>query len=706
MICKNEYENTEGEKQMKKRILSLLLVLVMAIGFLPTVASAGGVLTEIKSDVVTNITWNSDTPEKVVYLTVDETGYYDLTVKDNNETASFYLYVEDLDEDPTDISLVGEFDFSLDEEEGEFKNIYLKEGHLYEIIMYYENYYEYGSGDYYYPCDADIDICFKKTDYQPTEITLGQNQNIFFENGYTWFSFKTTLGGDYQFKSTTYLNASLAIFEKNTGKLVEITYINNILLFPLKANTDFVICAMPYGDSSSKFVRLQINKTSADMTRIDIVQNNTTILAHNAYFYDDSAELYYWMVENFKYKVTYSNNTTETLSYYELGNKGYSIDEIEYIGDIYTYKDEELLKSGVQPVVIKSYRSPATFNSSIYVNSYVEYVSNLTVATDYDTLTIEYEDYEEKTYYWSIKPDTNNSYQFYSSNWDQIYSDIVIYDKNNNIVAMTDGGWNLKAGERYCLKITYTYKSNCYYDVHFSLQPYREHSHSFGNYVYNNDATTLTDGTKTRTCSTCAYKETVTAVGTKLVTIVDTTKIFSDVAQDWYTTYVNYAYSHNIFKGNEDGTFKPLANITRAEFVQVLANITNVNTSNKAVTTKFYDVKSGDWFAPAVKWANDNGIVAGYGAEFKPQNNITREQMCVMIVNYAKYRGISLKIVEAKEAFADDWAISSWAKDAVYACQMADIVNGKGAGRFDPAGTGLRAEASVIFTKFHQSYLK
>ena len=189
--------------------------------------------------------------------------------------------------------------------------------------------------------------------------------------------------------------------------------------------------------------------------------------------------------------------------------------------------------------------------------------------------------------------------------------------------------------------------------------------------------------------------------------IVDTTAIFSDVVQDWYTSYVNYAYTYSIFKGNEDGTFKPLSNITRAEFVQVLANITGVDTSNKQLITKFVDAKPGDWFTPAVKWANENGIVAGKNAtQFGPEENITREQMCVMIVNYAKFKGITLKAVEAKEAFVDDAAISSWAKDAVYACQMADIVNGKGGGRFDPAGTGLRAEASVIFTKFHQSYLR
>ena len=62
--------------------------------------------------------------------------------------------------------------------------------------------------------------------------------------------------------------------------------------------------------------------------------------------------------------------------------------------------------------------------------------------------------------------------------------------------------------------------------------------------------------------------------------------------------------------------------------------------------------------------------------------------------------------VEAKESFADDKKISKWAKTAVYTCQMADIVNGKGAGTFDPQGPGTRAEASVIFTKFHKDYLK
>ena len=239
--------------------------------------------------------------------------------------------------------------------------------------------------------------------------------------------------------------------------------------------------------------------------------------------------------------------------------------------------------------------------------------------------------------------------------------------------------------------------------------------HTWGEYVYDNNATTTADGTKTRTCSGCGAKQSITATGTKLPApapevkpVVDTSKVFNDVvADEWYKEYVDYAYTHKIFVGNEDGTFKPLANITRAEFVQVLANLSGVDTSNKKVLTKFADVAWGEWYTPAIKWAYEKGIVAGRSTtHFGPNEVITREEMCVMIVRYATYRGVTLYAVESKQVFADDSAISDWAKSAVYICQQADIVNGKLNNVFDPAGTGIRAEASVIFTKLHQEYLK
>jgi len=218
------------------------------------------------------------------------------------------------------------------------------------------------------------------------------------------------------------------------------------------------------------------------------------------------------------------------------------------------------------------------------------------------------------------------------------------------------------------------------------------------NWVYN--ASGLPDHVYTdendKTCNLC-----------EKVTIIDSLRVFRDVKADsWYKQYVDYAYSHKFFVGKGYRQFAPNDKITRAEFVQVLASIEGIDTSDRYVKTKFIDAHYDRWYCPAVKWASDNGIVSGVGnGLFKPYDPITREQMCVMLLNYAKFRGITLEKVEDKAAFADDSKISKWAKAAVYTCQTADIVNGKGKNTFDPQGTGTRAEASVIFTKFHKDYL-
>ncbi len=195
--------------------------------------------------------------------------------------------------------------------------------------------------------------------------------------------------------------------------------------------------------------------------------------------------------------------------------------------------------------------------------------------------------------------------------------------------------------------------------------------------------------------------------GEQRLALKDTSKIFTDIKlKDWYREYADYCVAYGIFTGTSATVFSPNDNITRAQFVQVLANISGVDTTNRNVTTEFLDVPAKKWFTPAVKWASKNGVVNGMGnGKFEPNTNVTREQMCVMLTNYAKFRGITLKKIEDKQNFSDDGKISKWAKSAVYTCQQADIVNGKGANTFDPKGTGTRAEACVIFTKFHKDYL-
>lgn len=95
------------------------------------------------------------------------------------------------------------------------------------------------------------------------------------------------------------------------------------------------------------------------------------------------------------------------------------------------------------------------------------------------------------------------------------------------------------------------------------------------------------------------------------------------------------------------------------------------------------------------------GIVKGVSdGKFAPNQSITREQMAVIMVNYAKEIGYTLPKVHAEMTFADNAKISTDAKDAIKAMQMAGVISGKDGNKFDPQGTATRAEVSTVLKRF------
>jgi len=256
---------------------------------------------------------------------------------------------------------------------------------------------------------------------------------------------------------------------------------------------------------------------------------------------------------------------------------------------------------------------------------------------------------------------------------------------------------------------SHKYDNNCDTSCN-SCGATRYTSHQFGEYVYNNDATETADGTKTRTCSVCGHKETTTAEGTKLEkTLINSSNKFIDVpAKAWYKKFVDYSVTYGIFTGTSSNTFSPNTDMTRAQFVQVFANVSGVNTSNKNVNTGFSDVPKGKWYTAAVTWAAQNGIVNGVGGgRFDPNAKVTREQMCLMIVNYIEnYQKRTLSVTTNAPTFADDAKIAKWAKTAVYKCAKAGLVNGVGNNKFDPKASATRAQGATIFTNFFKEYMK
>ncbi len=175
---------------------------------------------------------------------------------------------------------------------------------------------------------------------------------------------------------------------------------------------------------------------------------------------------------------------------------------------------------------------------------------------------------------------------------------------------------------------------------------------------------------------------------------------FTDIHNHWAADNILFAASRGLLSGTSDTTFSPNTGMSRGMFVTALGRLAGINPDSYK-TGKFTDVKADAYYAPYVNWAAQNGIVEGVTATtFAPDTNINREQMAVIMANYAKKLGYDLPKTLQAVTFSDNAQISSWAKNAVRAMQQAGILAGKNGNKFDPKGTATRAEVATILRRF------
>ena len=175
---------------------------------------------------------------------------------------------------------------------------------------------------------------------------------------------------------------------------------------------------------------------------------------------------------------------------------------------------------------------------------------------------------------------------------------------------------------------------------------------------------------------------------------------FTDIHNHWAADNILFAASRGLLSGTSDTTFSPNTGMARGMFVTALGRLAGINPDSYQ-TGKFTDVKADAYYAPYVNWAAQNGIMEGATATtFAPDTNINREQMAVIMANYAKKLGYDLPKTLRAVTFADNAQISSWAKDAVKAMQQAGILAGKANNCFDPKGTATRAEVATVLRRF------
>lgn len=174
---------------------------------------------------------------------------------------------------------------------------------------------------------------------------------------------------------------------------------------------------------------------------------------------------------------------------------------------------------------------------------------------------------------------------------------------------------------------------------------------------------------------------------------------FNDVSSTaWYYLPVAQVYERNVFKGISETAFNPTSNMTRADFVTVLGRLSDTDLDQ--FEYEFSDVCLTAYYGPSVSWAACKEIVNGFDdGTFCPDQSITREQACVIMVRFANVMGIDLPATQAAVTFSDSSSISTWAKDDVTTAQRAGLINGKGGNLFDPQGNATRAEIAAIMVR-------
>lgn len=187
------------------------------------------------------------------------------------------------------------------------------------------------------------------------------------------------------------------------------------------------------------------------------------------------------------------------------------------------------------------------------------------------------------------------------------------------------------------------------------------------------------------------------------------TNPFVDVPGDaWYYDAVKYVNENGLMAGTSANTFAPDLTTTRGMIVTILYRLAgSPDIENEIWGYPFKDVDADAWYAEAVYWARMNGIVAGYSDElFGPDNTITREQMATILYRYAQYKGYDTTAKADLSKYADAAQVGSWATDAIRWANAEGLVSGTSGTTLTPKGSATRSQVAVILMRFCQNIVK
>ena len=190
----------------------------------------------------------------------------------------------------------------------------------------------------------------------------------------------------------------------------------------------------------------------------------------------------------------------------------------------------------------------------------------------------------------------------------------------------------------------------------------------------------------------------IAAVMTAQMSVPAFAQEYSDVQRDhWAYSEIQRSGEIGFMSGMGDGTFGLGQNVTRAQFVSMLVRMFGWSASEG---TGFSDVAPGDWYYSDVLTASDMGVLDTTEAYFRPNDNITREEMAVMIIKALGYGELAEEIANDGVPFSD----VTENKGYISLAYEFGIISGRGGSIFDPNGTALREDAAAMMVRCYDKY--
>ena len=178
---------------------------------------------------------------------------------------------------------------------------------------------------------------------------------------------------------------------------------------------------------------------------------------------------------------------------------------------------------------------------------------------------------------------------------------------------------------------------------------------------------------------------------------------FTDVdSGDWFYAAVAYAYQNGLMDGVSDTAFSPEGATTRGMIVAILWRLEGAPESGGS---GFADVAGQMYYAPAVAWAEESGIVTGVSeSEFAPDRAITREELAAILYRYAAYKGYDVTARADLSPFADAGAVSPYAVEALQWATAEGLIQGITPAALAPQGGATRAQAATLLMRLGEHY--